>query len=51
LIQINPETRYLTLLKEEPLLIQKIPQYMIATYLDIIFISLKGLFNFFSDNP
>jgi len=35
IIHDDPDTRYLTLLKETPSLIQRVPQYMIASYLNM----------------
>lgn len=35
LLHDKPETRYQTLLQEQPDLLQRVPQYMVASYLDL----------------
>jgi hypothetical protein len=42
-IRDTPEQRYLNLLKEQPHIIQRVPQHYIATYLGITPVSLSRI--------
>jgi hypothetical protein len=35
LLTLTPEERYLLVTKEEPFIVQRVPQYMIASYIGI----------------
>ena len=43
MLVLNPEERYLELLRERPLLLNEVPLYMIASYLGITSVALSRI--------